>query len=169
MKIRIKEIRNTLEKALTLRGISKEEAKIVADEYLEGELRGKKSHGLMAFPSLVKKVGPKTRKYKILRKTNSLVVIDANENIGTFVAKKAADLAINMAKKEGVGVAVIKNMVTWLRPATVAQYIADKDYVSFVVNNGGKPMTAPPGGYEPVIGTNPYWNWNTNRKKSDFG
>jgi L-2-hydroxycarboxylate dehydrogenase (NAD+) len=155
MKVKITEIRKALEGALIRHGTPKEEAKIIADEYLEGELQGKTSHGLMAFPSLIKKLTGKRKKIKIFKKTNALVFLDANENIGAFVGEKAADLAIKMARKEGLALILIKNMTTWLRPGTIAKKIADRDYIALVVNNGGKPMIAPPGGYEPVIGTNP--------------
>ncbi len=155
MKAKISEVKKTLETALVKHGASKEEAKIIADEYLEGELQGKTSHGLMAFPSLVKKLTGKRKKIKIIKKTNAIIFLDANENIGAFVGEQAANLAIKMAQKEGLALALIKNMITWLRPGTVAKKIADKGYLALVINNGGKPMVAPPGGYEPMIGTNP--------------
>ncbi len=55
MTLGINIVRQTLEKILTKRGLSSEEAKILAAEYLEGELQEKYSHGLAAFPSIVKK------------------------------------------------------------------------------------------------------------------
>ncbi|NQS89095.1 Ldh family oxidoreductase [Patescibacteria group bacterium] len=155
MKVKINEVRAVLVKALVDRGLAKKEAGVVANEYLEGELQGKTSHGLMAFPSLLEKVGGKAKPFNIKKETNSMVLIDANENIGAWVGNQAADIAIEKAKKEGIGLALIKNMVTWLRPGTVAQKIAEKGYVGLVFNNGGSPITAPPGGYDPVVGTNP--------------
>ena len=155
MRVKIAEIRKTLETALIKHGVPKEEAKVVADEYLESELQGKLSHGLMAFPSAVKKISRKTGKIKILKKTNAFIFMDANANFGAAVGKKAVNLAVKMAKKEGVGVVVIKNLTTWLRPGTIARWIAEKGFLGFVVNSGGWPMVAPPGGYKPVIGTNP--------------
>lgn len=155
MKVKIAEARRLLEEILTKKGLSLADAQIVADEYLSGELQKKTSHGLMAFPSLVEKLGKRKPKPSVLKKTNSMVLIDARENEGAVVGREGADMAIEMAKKEGIGVAFIKNMVTWLRPGTLSKYVADKGYIGIVINNGGKPMVAPPGGYEPVIGTNP--------------
>lgn len=155
MKVRIAEIKKTLETALIKHGAPKEEARVIADEYLEGELQGKLSHGLMAFPSAIKKISRKTGKIKILKKTNALIFMDANYNFGAVVGKKAVAQAVKIAKKEGVVLVTIKNLTTWLRPGTIAQWIAEKGFIGFVVNNGGKPMVAPPGGYEPVIATNP--------------
>lgn len=155
MKVKIPEIRKTLETALIKHGAPKEEAKVIADEYLEGELQGKISHGLMAFPSAIKKISRKTGKIKIIKKTNALIYLDANYNFGAVVGKQAVNLAVKMAKKEGVALVTIKNLTTWLRPGTIARWITEKGFIGFVVNNGGSPMVAPPGGYEPVIATNP--------------
>jgi L-2-hydroxycarboxylate dehydrogenase (NAD+) len=155
VKIRISEIKKTLERVLIKHGIPKEEAKIIADEYLEGELQGKLSHGLMAFPSVIKKISRKREKIKIIKKTNALIFVDANFNFGAVVGKLAVKKAIKMARKEGVALVVIKNLTTWLRPGTIARWIAEKDFIGLVANNGGRPMVAPPGGYEPVIATNP--------------
>jgi L-2-hydroxycarboxylate dehydrogenase (NAD+) len=59
------------------------------------------------------------------------------------------------AEKEVVGTALIKNMDSWLRPGAIAQYIADKGYFTIVINDGGGTSIAPPGGYDPVLATNP--------------
>lgn len=155
IKIEIPEIKKTLISTLLIRGLTRPEATTIASEYLDGELQGKPSHGLMAFPSLIKKLKGRRKKHKILKKTHSVVYIDANENLGTLVGKTGADIAIKMAKSEGIGLAAIKNMITWLRPGIIAQYVADSGNVGFIINNGGKSMTAPPGGFDPVIGTNP--------------
>ena len=42
-----------------------------------------------------------------------------------------------------------------MRPGGIAQYIAEKGYVAIVINDGGGTSMAPPGGYEPTLGTNP--------------
>lgn len=155
MKIKVTEVRKLLEKILIKNGVGKPEARVIADEYLEGELQAKYSHGLMAFPSIIPTLSQKREKIKINKKTESLVFIDANYNLGVVVGKAAVDLAVKMARKEGVAVVLIKNMMTWLRPGTIAQKITDRGFIGLVVNNGGKPMVAPPGGYDPVIATNP--------------
>lgn len=156
MRIQIKKIREKLQETLTKRGLSKNMSLMLANEYLEGELQGKVSHGLMAFPALLKKMDTYSdTKYKILKKKHSLMIVDANELPGSYVGRVVADELIKMAKKEGVAIGFIKNMTTWLRPGAIAQYIAEKDMVAFVVNNGGESMIAPPGGYDPILGTNP--------------
>lgn len=155
MKIEIRTVGELLINALLNKKFSREEAEIVADDYLEGELLGKPSHGLMAFPGLIEKLDGKRQPYEIIKQSHSCVLIDAKESHGAYVGRKAADMAIDMSEREGVGVALIKDQMTWLRPGGIAQYVADRGYIGIVMNNGGKPMMAPPGGYDPVIGTNP--------------
>ena len=155
MKIKISDIKNRLKTALKKRGFSAKDAALVAEEYVSGELEGKKGHGLMAFPSLLNKLNTNKKPYKIIKKTHSLLFIEANQNLGAVVANFTIPILVKMAKKEGVAIACIKNMTTWLRPGFIAGLVAKKNMIGIVVNNGGKPMTAPFGGYTPVIGTNP--------------
>jgi LDH2 family malate/lactate/ureidoglycolate dehydrogenase len=155
MKIKISDIKKRLETALKKRGFSAKDAALVTDEYMFGELEGKKSHGLAAFPSLLDKLNTNKKPYKIIKKTHSLLFIEANQNLGVLVANFAIPILVKMAKKEGVAIACIKNMITWLRPGFIAELVANKNMIGIVVNNGGRPMTAPFGGYTPVIGTNP--------------
>lgn len=136
--------------------VPKEDANIIASEYLEGELQGKHSHGLMAFPSLMKKKFALTKAKPVLnKKTASYLFVDARGGIGTLIGRKYTEKAMRMAKKQGIAVVFIKDMIAWLRPATIAQQIAENNLVGFVMNNGGKSAVSPPGGFEPMIGTNP--------------
>ena len=156
IKVKISQIRSTLEKILLKHGLIEKDAKIVADEYLEGELEGKFSHGLLAFLALLERLSvTKFSQPKILQKTLSFIYVDAQKNLGGIVGRQVVDAAIKMAEKQGVALILIRDMLTWLRPGNIAKYIADKNMVGVVFNNGGVPMVAPPGGYDPIIGTNP--------------
>jgi len=155
MKIKISEVKNLLINTLIHFQIPKPEAIILAEDYLNGELEGKFSHGLMAFPALIKRLPLPKKKIKIKKETASYVFADANGNLGAIVGRQFALEAIKKAKKQGVAIALISNMKTWLRPGTIAKYVADHDMIGFVVNSGGSPAMCPPGGYTPQIGTNP--------------
>ncbi len=156
MRIPISEIREKIKEAFIRRNFPEDAAQILVEEFLEGELQGRQSHGLMALPSFLENVGSFDKtKYKILTKKHALIVVDAGEISGSYVGRVVADDLIKIAADEGVAVGLIKNMKTWLRPGAIAQYVADHDMVAFVINNGGKAMVAPAGGYDPVVGTNP--------------
>jgi len=156
MKTKIHVVKKLLLDVLQENKIPKEDAEIITNEYLEGELQGKHSHGLMAFPALVdKKLKSKKIKAVIKKKTASYIFIDAKGGFGNLIGQKYTKQAIKIAEKNGIAIVLIKNMISWLRPATIAQQIAESNMVGLVINSGGKSAVAPPGGFEPVIGTNP--------------
>jgi len=155
MKRSISEIKQRLLAALAKRGVSHEDSEMIADEYLTGEMMGRKTHGLNSFPSLLNVINGPLKSPEITRETHSLIVVEANGIPGAVVGKWAVEKLVKKAETEGVAVGLIKNMITWLRPGTIAKYVSSFDMIGMVMNNGGSPMTAPPGGFDPVIGTNP--------------
>ena len=56
MKINIEEARQICLDALLKKGVSKSEAEIVVEEYIESDLEGVKSHGLISFPILLEQL-----------------------------------------------------------------------------------------------------------------
>lgn len=156
MRLAIDEIKKTLEDIIVSKGVySIEDAKILANDYLEGELNGKKSHGIAAFVSVISELSKKVDQPSIIKESSSAIYIDANKGFGSIVGRKITISLIDKANQQGIAVAYIRNMKSWLRPATIAQYVADHGLVAFVTNTGGPPMVAPPGGFDPVVGTNP--------------
>ena len=155
MKVSVQEIRQKMAAALRKKGYSPEDVEFLIEMYLGGEQRGHTSHGLANFASFVQKDTSGLAEPEVLKETNALFMIDAKSNSGSLLGKRAADEAIARARKEIVGVALVKNMESWLRPGAIAQYIADQGFVGVVINDGGGTSIAPPGGYDPTLGTNP--------------
>lgn len=156
MKLQLDDIEKTLVQVITAKSkLPVADAKIIAGDYIAGELNGKASHGLAAFIALIPSLAGEYSDTEIIKESESALYIDAHNNFGSVVGRKAADALRDKAAKQGVALAYIRNMRSWLRPAAIAEYIADFDMVSLVTNTGGPPMVAPPGGKDPVIGTNP--------------
>ena len=157
VKVKISEIQETLQNIIASKNsrLSVEEVETLALDYLEGELQGKQSHGIAAFPAVVGNLANAKADFKIIKETESFIYADAMGGFGALVGRRIADKLVNKAKKQGIALASIREMKSWLRPAVIAQYVADKDMIALVVNTGGPPMVAPPGGREPVVGTNP--------------
>jgi LDH2 family malate/lactate/ureidoglycolate dehydrogenase len=141
--------------ALKKQGHTDENIPFIINMYLGGELRGHTSHGLSSFAAFAKEQVTDTTAPEVVKDTHALFVIDAKSNSGNIVGKRAADEAIKRAKQEGIGIAIVKSMDSWLRPGAVAEYIGDQGFVAIVMNNGRGVAVAPPGGYDPVAGTNP--------------
>ncbi len=155
MKVSIKEIRDKMTSILEAKGYLSDDIPFLIEMYLGGELRGHTSHGLASFPGFAREDAASFEKPVVVKETHSFFLIDAKSNPGTLIGKRAADEAIKRAKQEVTGTAMIKNMDSWLRPGAIAQYIADQGLLAVVMNSGGGAAVAPPGGFDPVTGTNP--------------
>jgi L-2-hydroxycarboxylate dehydrogenase (NAD+) len=141
---------------LQAKGYADEDLDFIINMYLGGELRGHKSHGLASFPGFAKEDFSKLEKPEVIKETHAFFFLDAKNSSGNVIGRRLADEAVARAKKEAIGFSLVKNMNTWMRPGAIAEYIADQGFVAIVSNNnGGEPAVAPPGGYEPVTGTNP--------------
>lgn len=155
MNVPITDIKEVMQTALRNNGIDDQDIPFLVEMYLGGELRGHESHGLASFAGFVKQDFSGLEKPVVMKHTSSVFIIDAKSNPGAIVGKRAADEAILLASNGVVGTALIKNMDSWLRPGAIAQYIAEQGYFAMVVNDGGGTSIAPPGGYDPVLATNP--------------
>ncbi|MFA6382061.1 MAG: Ldh family oxidoreductase [Candidatus Buchananbacteria bacterium] len=156
MKVKIKEIRRLCEVILIKRGLKPAEAKIVVADYLEGELLGKITHGLISFSGVIEKAGQtKAKKILVSRKSNNFLLLNANGQIGQLVAGVATKAVIKMAKKTGIAMVGVYDSLPFLRPGSQAEKIAENDLIGLVLINGGGPTVVPPGGLDAILATNP--------------
>jgi L-2-hydroxycarboxylate dehydrogenase (NAD+) len=154
MKISIADITAKMTEALKIKGYADADIPFIVEMYLGGELRGHTSHGLVSFPGFIKEDYSDLDQPEVIKETQAFCMLDAKGNPGALVGKRAADEAIQRAKQQIVGLSMIKDMDSWLRPGAVAEYIADQGFVAMVSNNASAAI-APPGGFDPVAGTNP--------------
>ncbi len=154
MQVPISELQAKMKSALQAKGYADEDIPFLIEMYLGGELRGHTSHDLASFPGFVKEDHSSPEQPEVIKETQAFFMLDAKENPGAVVGKRAADEAMERAKQQVIGMAMIKNMDAWLRPGAIAQYIADQGFVAIVSNNASAAI-APPGGFDPVAGTNP--------------
>lgn len=155
MQVSIAEVTTKMTDVLRQKGIAEGDIPFVIEIYLGGELMGHLTHGLASFPGFVRQDFSVLPEPEVIKNTHSLYMVDGKGNSGNIVAKHAADQAIKRARNEAVGIAIIKNIDVLLRPGAVAKYVAEQGFITFVVESGGAANMAPPGGYDPVIGTNP--------------
>ncbi len=155
MKVSIPELKAKMTDVLLKRGYDKNDISFVINMYLGGELRGHTSHGLASFVSFAQSEPEVHDEPVVLKDTHALFALDAKGASGNVIGKRAADEAVRRAKAEGVGTVLIKDMDSWLRPGAIAEYIAEQGYLAVVINSGGGTSVAPPGGFDPTLGTNP--------------
>ncbi len=162
MKVKINEIRKLLELKLKDRGFTSKESRVIAHEFLLGELKGKTSHGIFSFirgargSRVYSRVSGVTRGYfKVTSDRPSYAYIEGNKDAGQLVADYAIKLAIKKARKTGIAMVGAGNIHAFLRPGTWAEIAARKGMIGLCFNYGGGPLIAPTGAREPLISTNP--------------
>ncbi|HEX3014453.1 MAG TPA: L-sulfolactate dehydrogenase [Methanobacterium sp.] len=158
MNITIEQERSIIMEILTRFNIPEDDAYIVADVTMDGDLKGFTSHGLGRFPQYVKglKLGTIDPNAEIVieEETASTALLNGNHKFGHVVTYKGMEIAMEKAEKTGIGLVGIHNSNHF----GVAGYYSDmaimQDMIGFVIANT-EPAVAPIGGKEPIIGTNP--------------
>ena len=159
VKVNHKDIWNFVSDLFCAAGTSKEDADLVADVLIKADLRGVKSHGVSRIPIYIKRielglVNPKAE-LKILHETPVSAVVDGGFNLGQITATKAMGMAIDKAKKTGVGMVGMNKSHHYGIAAYYSQMAADEDMIGFSCANTTALMAAP-GGASKAIGNSPF-------------
>jgi L-2-hydroxycarboxylate dehydrogenase (NAD+) len=156
VRIGIDEIKELCMRVFNKHKIPEKGALVIFNEYLDGELRGRKCHGFAAFKKFgVKLLKARLGEPKIEKDGPSYTLINGMGCLGQLVCKDAMNNAIEKAKKNGISMVGLYNMHSYLMPGTYARIAAEKDMVAFIFNYGGRERIAPYGSIDPVFGTNP--------------
>ncbi len=140
-------------------GVPEADAAICADVLLESDRRGIESHGCNRFkPIYIDRIvdgiqNPVTR-IDVLKETATTAVLDANDGMGMVASHRAMEMAIEKAKKYGMGMVAVRNSTHygiagyWATMATKAGMIG-------MTGTNARPSIAPTFGVENMLGTNP--------------
>ena len=95
-------------------GVPADEAEIVTDVLLESDRRGIESHGCNRFkPVYIDRIKAgiqfPTTNFEILKETETTAVVDGHHGMGQVIGYKAMSMAIEKAKKYGMGMVVVRN------------------------------------------------------------
>ena len=140
-------------------GIPREDAKICADVLLESDKRGIESHGVNRFkPIYIDRINigiqnPVTN-YEIIRETATTAVVDGHDGMGQVISHRAMTMAIEKAKKYGMGMVAVRNSCHY----GIAGYyttMASKAGMIGITGTNARPSIAPTFGVENMLGTNP--------------
>ena len=140
-------------------GVPEEDAKICAEVLIEADKRGIDSHGISRFkPIYIDRINdgiinPIT-KIDVIKETLTTAVFDANNGMGQVASKKAMQVAIEKAKKYGLGMTVVRNSNHY----GIAGYyvsMAIKENMIGITGTNARPSIAPTFGVENMLGTNP--------------
>ena len=153
-------------------GVPAEDAKIVTDVLLESDRRGIESHGCNRFkPVYIDRIKagiqqPVTN-FEILKETETTAVVDGHHGMGQVIGYKAMSMAIEKAKKYGMGMVAVRNSCHYGIAGYYATMAAKAGCIGMTGTNA-RPSVAPTFGVEGMFGTNPFTIGIPSDEKFDF-
>jgi len=139
-------------------GLSNNHALISTNALINAELVGAYGHGLsrlkMYCDRIKKKVINPKPKIKIKKISQSISHLDANNSIGFVAADIAIKIAIQNAKKTGIGMVAVKNSGHYGLSGYYAEQAVKKNLITMIYTNA-PPAVAPHGALKSLFGTNP--------------
>ena len=153
-----KVILSKLQKIFKKHNLTNSHSKICADYLLKAELINAQSHGLarlkMYCDRLKKGLINSKPKIKIKKISSSISHINADNSIGFVAADIGIKVAINNAKKTGIGLVAIKKSGHYGLSSFYAEQAVKKNLIVFCFTNA-PPALAPHGAKKSLFGTNP--------------
>jgi hydroxycarboxylate dehydrogenase B len=144
---------------LSLGGMSADDAKLVADLLVKGELCGYAGHGVIRVNPYLDWIKDGTYQIKdkpaIEREGKITAVVDGKHYIGQIAAHFAMELAIQKAKAHGAGIVCLRRAGHTGRLADYMEMATDQGMIGMATASVGSAVTALYGGMEPITGTNP--------------
>lgn len=139
-------------------GYTKRESFVISDVFLTSDLYGIESHGIqrmsMYFTGL--KIGriKKDAKISVISETPISAVLDGNEGMGQLISEQSMHMAIEKAKKNGVGMVVVKNSCHYGIAGYYSKMAAKENLLGISMTNT-EALVVPTYGRHPMLGTNP--------------
>lgn len=146
-------------KVLEKAGIPYDDAKIITEVLLKADKLGIDSHGVNRLkPIYLDRIkdgilNPITNS-KIVREGPTTAVIDGQNGMGHVISYNAMKLAIDKAKKFGMGMVVVRNSSHYGFAGYYPLMAVDENMIGITGTNA-RPSIAPTFGVESMMGTNP--------------
>lgn len=140
-------------------GVPEAEAKICANVLITSDKRGIDSHGVGRFkPIYLDRIWAGTQlpttNFEIVKEGPTTAVIDGHNGMGHYIGYRANQMAIEKAKKYGIGAVAVRNS-THYGAACYYPLMAIKEGMIGMTCTNARPSIAPTWGVEPMLGTNP--------------
>lgn len=159
VRVREEALRETVTQFFRKMGVPDRDSEQAADVLLLADLRGVDTHGVSNMLRAYVRdytsgvINPRPN-WKIVRETPSTATIDTDKGLGIIVAPRAMDIAIEKAKKVGIGMVAMSNARHLGMAAYHAMMALEHDMIGMCMTSC-PPLVAPTFGAEPLLGTNP--------------
>lgn len=139
-------------------GVPKEDAFVCSEVLIASDLRGIESHGIgrlkMYYDRIKGGILSPITQFEVVREGPTTVVVDGHHGMGHVIATRAMQMAIDKAKKYGMGSVAIRNSTHFGIAGYYALMAVGQDLIGLAFTNA-RPSVAPTFGVEPLLGTNP--------------
>jgi L-2-hydroxycarboxylate dehydrogenase (NAD+) len=139
-------------------GATKEDAAIIANVLITSDLRGIESHGIqrlkMYYDRIKQGIYEVNTKIDIIKDGPTTAVLDGNCGMGHVIAYKAMKIAIEKAKKFGLGAVAVRNSTHFGIAGYYSLMAIEEGMIGISLTNA-RPSIPPTFGCEPMLGTNP--------------
>ena len=152
-------LRDFATEALTKVDVPCGDAAIIADTFVEADLRGIDTHGVLRLAPYMKmfsegNINPRPN-LSIVKETPTTALIDADDAAGNVASVRAVEIAIKKARDSGVGVVGVKNSTHNCMLAYYPMLALEHDMISLMTTNA-PPQVPAYGGLTKLLSTNPY-------------
>jgi LDH2 family malate/lactate/ureidoglycolate dehydrogenase len=157
--IPFEELEKFMREALVNTGIPASDAKTIGEILIESDKRGIDSHGIgrlkpIYIDRIDKGIMNPITEIEVVKDKEATAVLDGHNGLGHVVSKKAMEMAIEKAKKYGIGMVAVRNS-THYGIAGYYPLMAIKEDMIGITGTNARPSIAPTNGVENMMGTNP--------------
>jgi LDH2 family malate/lactate/ureidoglycolate dehydrogenase len=140
-------------------GVPEKDAKICAEVLITADKRGIDSHGIgrlkpIYYDRIKEGIQNPVTHFEIVREGPTTAVIDGHDGMGQVISKRAMAMAIEKAKKYGLGMVTVRNSTHFGIAGYYAMMAVEAGMIGITGTNA-RPSIAPTFGVENMLGTNP--------------
>jgi LDH2 family malate/lactate/ureidoglycolate dehydrogenase len=140
-------------------GVPDDDARVCADVLIAADRRGIHSHGVnrmkpIYYDRIRAGIQRPVTNFEIVREGPTTAVVDGHDGMGQVIAARSMSLAIEKAKRYGMGMVAARNSTHYGIAGYYAIMAAGKNMIGITGTNA-RPSVAPTFGIEAMLGTNP--------------
>jgi LDH2 family malate/lactate/ureidoglycolate dehydrogenase len=157
-RINHKALRDLAAALLSAGGTDESEVGIIADILVWTDLVGRSTQGIWCLKTLLQRLragfiqSPCSPEF--MQKTDAIALVDGHSGFGRYVGHVGMSRAIELARRCGIGLAVVRNSSHFGAAAYYVHLAAQAGMIGFAFTNAPRRVAAH-GGLRPIFGTNP--------------
>jgi LDH2 family malate/lactate/ureidoglycolate dehydrogenase len=157
-RINHKDLRELAAALLSASGTDESEVGTIADILIWADLVGRSTQGIWYLKTLLERLragliqSPCSPEFT--QKADGIVLVDGHNGFGRYVGHVAMSRAIELARRCGIGLAVVRNSSHFGAAAYYVHLAAQAGMIGFAFTNA-QGRVAAHGGLRPIFGTNP--------------